>query len=151
MIDVLGSKDVALDGRHTPALYSRFLSTLLRKYTSGSAVGRHVLAPDDEFKTYSQYTNGRPSHYSWPDIEVNTQPLENGSDWAKFGDSTEGNEAGMDLSLSHFVRTVTQNFPGVTPREDPIVRDTWDGWGLNEGEVQWPSNGAEWWGQSRNY
>ena len=157
MIDVLGSKHVALDGRHTPALYSRFLSSLLGKYTSQGGAGRHVLAHDDEFKTYSHYTDGRPlvpaPNYSWPDIDVNIQPFENGSDWARFGDCAEDNEADMDLSLSHFVRTVTQNFPGGAQREDPGVRDTWGGWGVNagqEGQDQWPpsSGGAEWFGQS---
>ncbi|KAJ6597347.1 hypothetical protein B0H10DRAFT_2087785, partial [Mycena sp. CBHHK59/15] len=33
LINVLGSDSVALDGRHTPALYSRFFSSLLAKHT----------------------------------------------------------------------------------------------------------------------
>lgn len=146
---MLGSKDVALDGRHTPALYSRFLSSLLAKYTSRSAIGTLVPTLDDDYKTYSQYTDGRPlasaHHYSWPDIDVSTQPVENGGDWARFGDPTQDNGADIDLSLSHFVRTVTQNFPDRAQREDTIVPDTWDGWNFGEGQAQWPpSGGVEW-------
>jgi transcriptional regulatory protein LEU3 len=145
---VLGSKDVALDGRHTPALYSRFLSSLLARYTSRNALDGLA---DDDVKTFSHYTDGRPltsvPRYSWPDIDVGTQLSGNGGNWTGFGDSTQDNEADMDLSLSHFVRTVTQNFPGGVQREDPVGSDTWDGWDF--GQVHWtPSSGVEWWGQN---
>lgn len=149
---MLGSKDVALDGRHTPALYSRFLSSLLAKYTSRNVPGA-IDAPDDGVTTYSGYTDGRPvapvPPYSWPDVDIDGQMAENGGDWAGLEDSTaQGSGANMDLSLSHFVKTVTQNFPGRAQREDPPVADTWDSWDFGEGQVPWaPSSGVEWWGQ----
>jgi hypothetical protein len=109
--------------------------------------------PDDDVKTYACYTDGRPltsaPRYSWPDINAGTQLSANGSEWGGFGDGTQDNEADMDLSLSHFVRTVTQNLPDGVQREDPAVRDTWDGWDL--GQVQWApssSSGVEWWARA---
>jgi len=53
----------------------------------------------------------------------------------------QGNEAGMDLSLSHFVRTVTQNFPGGVQREGPVVHDTWGSWDFGESQIHWPPSG----------
>jgi transcriptional regulatory protein LEU3 len=147
----LGSKDVALDGRHTPSLYSRFLSSLLAQHTSTSrgALDRFQLSEDDlRVQTSSQFTDGGlltpTSYFSWPDIEFGTQQSENGGSWAEFGDFIQGGaDANMDLSLSHFLRTVTQNFPGETRGEDAAVHGGWDRWGW-ESQVPWPSSPGLW-------
>ncbi|KAJ7273637.1 hypothetical protein B0H12DRAFT_1007228 [Mycena haematopus] len=61
LINVLGSDGVALDGRHTPALYSRFLSSLLAKY--------NVFPQQDDFPSDDINRAGTPENvYSWSDI-----------------------------------------------------------------------------------
>lgn len=143
----MGSEGVALDGRHTPSLYARFLSSLLAKHTSTprDALGKPHLSEDD-LQTPSQCAKGRllspASYFSWPDIEVDTQQLENGGNLAGFGDFTQGGaNADMDLSFSHFLRTVTENFPGETQKGDAVVHGGWDGWDC-ESQVPWlPSSG----------
>lgn len=142
-----------MDGRHTPALYSRFLSSLLAKHTSTDAASR-LDRPGDlgdtKASSYDSYhIDERPlahdSHVSWPDIDVGTQPLENGGAWTGAGYCSYD----MDLSLSYFVRTVTQNFPTGIQQENSIAHD-WQGWGFSEGQVHGqPSSGMEWW-QGRN-
>ena len=153
---MLGSKDVALDGRHTPALYSRFLSSLLAKYTSGHPLSEsHLSYGEDAVKIRSQYTDGpllaTSALYSWPDVphaDVCTQRAETREDSEEFKADYQLNEADMDLSLPHFVRTVTQNFPG-TQVEEPTIPDVWGGWDLESYQAHAPPMSqlefSHWW------
>ncbi|RDB21455.1 Protein priB [Hypsizygus marmoreus] len=118
LIDVLGSTDVALDGRHTPALYSRFLSSLLSKHNclpprSGSE------SPPNDPRFHPQYSDERPltppqPSCSWPDVMPQEYALSTNQFYDAFpaqGDMYQGNGPDMDFTLSHFVRTVTQGYP----------------------------------------
>ncbi|KAJ7685111.1 hypothetical protein DFH06DRAFT_29979 [Mycena polygramma] len=100
LIDVLGSDAVALDGRHTPALYSRFLSSLLAKHNVFPL--RDDSPPQDDVKSYRQFepADTPPNVYSWPDIAqgANDSPLR-----------SEG-------SVSNFIRAVNA---------EPII-DIWE-------------------------
>ncbi|KAG7092320.1 hypothetical protein E1B28_008681 [Marasmius oreades] len=109
LIEILSSREVALDGRHTPALYSRFLSSLLAKYNIMSCPEARPLQGDGAI--YPQHVLQQrasltpPNVYSWPDI-INTDtttfhhaPLP-GTVYQQRG------EADMDFSLTHFMRTV---------------------------------------------
>ncbi|KAJ6547487.1 fungal-specific transcription factor domain-containing protein [Mycena capillaripes] len=126
LINVLGSDSVALDGRHTPALYSRFLSSLLAKYNVFPL--RDDSPPTDDVKFYRQFGLERsdtpPNVYSWPDIPygANVSPLHSeGSD--DFLIYQQSGEPDMDLSLSHFIRAVN---------EEPPRIDIWDpSWNTN--------------------
>lgn len=112
LIDVLSSRDVALDGRHTPALYSKFLSSLMERhnvkalYTTSDFAGPFT-------SSYEPARSFTPPHLSsWPDtsfIDPSTPTIT-----PEFTDGLifqQHGEAEMDFSLNHFVRTVTQNFP----------------------------------------
>ncbi|KAL0572941.1 hypothetical protein V5O48_009031 [Marasmius crinis-equi] len=108
LIQILSSKEVALDGRHTPALYSRFLSSLLARYNISPRA--RALPSRDGTSMYAQYDTQRdpspPHSYSWPDISSpSTTPVESfqhdpGTVYQQRGD------AEMDFSLTHFVKTV---------------------------------------------
>ncbi|KAJ7046707.1 hypothetical protein C8F04DRAFT_206845 [Mycena alexandri] len=112
LISVLASADVALDGRHTPALYSRFLSSLLSKYNV-FPVRNSGSPPADGVEFYRQFEPERsetPSHaYSWPDIahndSVSPLPSEGSDDFLIYPRSGDPD---MDLSLSHFIQTVNE-------------------------------------------
>ncbi|KAJ6630715.1 fungal-specific transcription factor domain-containing protein [Mycena sp. CBHHK59/15] len=111
LIDVLGSDSVALDGRHTPALYSRFLSSLLAKYNVFPP--RNDSPSSDDVKFCPQFgterTHTPPHTYSWPDIahsvDVSPPGSESSDDFLIYHHSGDPE---MDLSLNHFIRTVTQ-------------------------------------------
>jgi transcriptional regulatory protein LEU3 len=117
LIDMLGSNAVALDGRHTPALYSRFLSSLLAKHNCIPPRSASESSPNEP-KFHAQYSDDRqptpPHSYSWPDImhidDVSPSSQYN-DDFPTHGEFYQPDEIDMDLSLSHFVRTVTQGFP----------------------------------------
>lgn len=102
LIGILRSDDVALDGRHTPALYSRFLSSLLeRHHATPNEVVSQFLNPDPGFLTpshdYSEFT--LPNVHCWPDVGRALQAPEN---WALPIDH-------MDFSLTHFISAVSQD------------------------------------------
>ncbi|KAF8078012.1 fungal-specific transcription factor domain-containing protein [Lyophyllum atratum] len=126
LIDILGSKAVALDGRHTPALYSRFLSSLLAKHNCMPPRPITESSPTEP-KFHAQYSDDRqptpPHAYSWPDImhtdDVSPSNHNNG-DFSAHGEFYQHDDVDMDLSLSHFVRTVTQGFP-IPPDPAPHV------------------------------
>jgi transcriptional regulatory protein LEU3 len=91
LIDVLGS--VALDGRHTPSLYSRFLSSLLEKYNVKPSRARSTRSssalqsrPTENHGGYG--TSGTTSSTNWPYVGGS------GSDYSA-GDL-------MDFSLNNF-------------------------------------------------
>ncbi|GLB37436.1 putative GAL4-like Zn(II)2Cys6 (or C6 zinc) binuclear cluster DNA-binding domain [Lyophyllum shimeji] len=119
LIDILGSKAVALDGRHTPALCSRFLSSLLAKHNSKPprATVQSSSSPNEP-RFYAQYSDDRqptpPHSYSWPDVMHAEDVSASGrytEESAAEGGFYQYNDADMDLSSSHFVQTVTQGFP----------------------------------------
>jgi len=126
LIDMLGSKAVALDGRHTPALYSRFLSSLLEKHNCMPSRPASEYSPNEP-KFHAQYSDDRqptpPHAYSWPDImhtdDISPSSQYNG-DFPTHGELYQHEDADMDLSLSHFVRTVTQGFP-IPPDPAPFA------------------------------
>ncbi|KDQ60686.1 hypothetical protein JAAARDRAFT_124881, partial [Jaapia argillacea MUCL 33604] len=78
LIEILGSEQVALDGRHTPALYSRFLSTLLAKHCPTFPPEQNGAdgSPTNEF--VPQYVADRqqtpPYTHSWPESFSNQLP-----------------------------------------------------------------------------
>ncbi|KAJ8700225.1 hypothetical protein PTI98_003271 [Pleurotus ostreatus] len=128
LIDVLGSKEVALDGRHTPALYSRFLSSLLAKHRPKKSEATDTIMNDD-LKIYPQYPADRqqtpPNQFSWPDTteyrgDVSPPSQSDLPDGTVFQQS---GEATMDFSLTYFMRSVSQDQPavGFDPNTRPVV------------------------------
>lgn len=106
LIGILRSDDVALDGRHTPALYSRFLSSLLeRHHATPNKYASQYLSTDPGFLTsshdYREFT--QPNVHCWPD--VGQAP----GNWALPEMSIDH----MDFSLTHFISAVSQD-PGKT-------------------------------------
>ncbi|KAG6903225.1 hypothetical protein C0995_002768 [Termitomyces sp. Mi166 len=116
LIAILGSKDVAIDARHTPALYCRFLSSLLAKHhyvlpqvTSESPISDSSVTPfpnDGQFLTYS-----------WPDIMYDVNKHDQQHDASSTGGLCQADEVDMDLSLSHFVRTPHMSISPVTLKD----------------------------------
>ncbi|TFY66660.1 hypothetical protein EVG20_g4425 [Dentipellis fragilis] len=108
LIDVLGSKEVAFDGRHSPALYSRFLSSLLNKYDQGTSP-KEGMEFVPQFKADRQQTP--PNTYYWPDTPAILGPSIGMAD-AGFG-QVEGaiyqqaGDADMDFSMQHFMNAMT--------------------------------------------
>ncbi|KAJ7156049.1 fungal-specific transcription factor domain-containing protein [Mycena crocata] len=129
LINVLGSDSVALDGRHTPALYSRFLSSLLSKYNVFPL--REDSPPTDDVHFYPQFGIDRvstPPHvYSWPDIAqtdtVSPLPSEASDDFLIY---QRAGDPDMDLSLSHFIRAVTGEQSNGVGYGEPRIPDVWD-------------------------
>ncbi|TFL07626.1 fungal-specific transcription factor domain-containing protein, partial [Pterulicium gracile] len=124
LISVLGSSDVALDCRHTPAIYSKFLLNQLNRYRPSEA---SVYRPDSNWEMgdlefvpqYHQTREQSPPNaylHSWPDSDANFPAGSPGS-------STPGSdhysgvvyqrhgEAEIDFSINHFVATVSGSPP----------------------------------------
>ena len=117
LIKVLSSKNVALDGRHTPALYSRFLSSLLVKHNLNPHFSLDTATSGPT--TCLQFTGGpqiQVDSYpcTWPDVVTINNPI--GYDNGGTGEMEELSDevVTMDFSFAHFVRTVTEGFPGLT-------------------------------------
>lgn len=116
LIEVLQSKDVALDGRHTPALYSRFLSSLLRKHhVQSTSTGSEFQHSEMDCSTHQDHRQATPPNvYYWPDVGHTspgayvTHQVPDGKIYKQYGD------ADMDFSLRHFVTTVSQDLPPQT-------------------------------------
>ncbi|KAJ3545622.1 hypothetical protein NM688_g5606 [Phlebia brevispora] len=115
LISILSSEDVALDGRHSPAVYSKFLSTLFKKYYTPS-LQRDVKSMSPEI--LPQYDEERaqtpPYIYYWPDIpSVAGTPdaasvldvSDHDSHPHRYVVRQQVGEAEMDFSLQHFVRS----------------------------------------------
>ncbi|KAF9532237.1 hypothetical protein CPB83DRAFT_807430 [Crepidotus variabilis] len=112
LISVLGSSDVALDGRHTPALYSRFLASLMSKHNL--SVHQFQFDGENDPSSGNIEQNSRhptPSNaYYWPDIST----PDNGNRDSLAGSGTYGYQFGinqMDFSLAHFIKTVAETVP----------------------------------------
>ncbi|KAJ3573975.1 hypothetical protein NP233_g2078 [Leucocoprinus birnbaumii] len=109
LIDVLSSRDVALDGRHTPATYSKFLASLMERHN----VQAIHIASGSSASSFPQTRSLTPPHVSsWPDTSlVHPSTSSMAPDLVDGFIYQQHGEADMDFSLNHFVRTVTQNFP----------------------------------------
>ncbi|KAF8959024.1 hypothetical protein BDZ97DRAFT_1906286 [Flammula alnicola] len=130
LISILGSNDVALDGRHTPALYSRFLSSLMVK---------HALMMSDMDTLGNEYSqaggskvlNRRttpPDGFNWPDVrQTNTHSGNGASDLGKGSGFQFQGEIVMDYSLSHFIKTVTEYTRPSTEMETDLAL-AWETW-----------------------
>ncbi|KNZ74215.1 Protein priB, partial [Termitomyces sp. J132] len=121
LIGILGTGGVAIDARHTPALYCRFLSSLLAKHhpvspqtTSESPISDSSIA---SFPSDGQFSTS--SLTSWPDIMYDVHKHQHDSSPTHEAFFQDG-EVDMDLSLSHFVRTVNQGYP-TPPDPTPYV------------------------------
>lgn len=129
LIDVLKSKEVALDGRHTPALYSRFLATLLAKYNVKPPHPKPTWSSPDSSQFYAENTMDRfggagatgagsatgaggtagtaPGHggggdlwtQHWPDVGGGTTAAYVGREYRPIGSHSPDQ---MDFSLNHF-------------------------------------------------
>lgn len=137
LVDILGSDAVALDGRHTPALYSRFLSGLLIKYHNVSPHRPDSPASED-LKFYPQFGSDRsltpPQVYSWPDVGLAYSPSVSPAGSDASGDYLIYQHAGdldMDLSLSHFINTVTGEKHSQDAKNDFRDREKWDTWNID--------------------
>lgn len=122
---------MAIDGRHAPALYARFLSSLLDKHNSrgwcsSSSAEKYSSAHREIYQPPQTFVG------VWPDIH----PELTGSNQIP-ASGFYNNDFDMDFSLSHFVRTVTaQEFPitqapEIMPRwnEDTMTSDETLAWG----------------------
>ncbi|KAL0946983.1 hypothetical protein HGRIS_013130 [Hohenbuehelia grisea] len=128
LISILGSNAVALDGRHTPALYSRFLSNLLAKHHAQQPIASSSSNgyPAEDIKFIPQFHSERqqtPPHMcSWPDtLYAQGDSPQGGQVHAELPAGTiyqESGEADMDFSLAYFMRSVDQGPPYGTPSPD---------------------------------
>jgi transcriptional regulatory protein LEU3 len=127
LIQALGSKSVALDSRHTPALYSRFLSSQLARHSMFTECGAdtNVLQTEDIIPQYRQERRQTPHLFAWPDTEIIQQhPVEHFSSSQPGVVLQQYGEANMDFSVQHFMDTVktqdgisAKNFAGLRPDE----------------------------------
>ncbi|KAF5391352.1 hypothetical protein D9757_002023 [Collybiopsis confluens] len=128
LIEVLGSSDVALDGRHTPAVYSRFLVNLLEKYDTRSNL-RSESSPESERYQSSELHERQESPPSWPDIRQTGSKDNPGQMLSSYepGVVYQGvGDADMDFSLGHFVRTVSE-VPGYHYHSSTVAgASTWN-------------------------
>lgn len=139
LINVLGSPDICIDGKHAPALYSRFLSTLLRQHcpkplldacTSSNAFSGGSPSGSDGYDR-----GGSDYGSSWPDVSgASGGHSSGGSDLSSGMVYHQHGDPAMDFSLNHFVKTVTnQNFSARAMVPDvqfmgPIQAPQMDGW-----------------------
>ncbi|TFK76511.1 hypothetical protein BDN72DRAFT_831085 [Pluteus cervinus] len=148
LIDVLGSKDVAVDDRHMPALYSRFLSSLLKRYTDDED------RIEDSEDTYDNLPDSNTPQFpaaSWPDV---FNPGYTSLAESSYLSGQEGT-ADMDFSLAHFLKTVSENPTPIVNTTTPAIYDpSGMQWG-SQAEAEWNSCSQDFWrqfaGQSRAY
>lgn len=122
LITILSSEDVALDGRHSPAVYSKFLSTLLRKYYTPSLQQNIRHASPDIMPLYHENREQTPPYiYYWPDIPSSMgnldKPNAEGRDCpSRHTVRQEVGELEMDFSPQHFIRST-----GMAPLSEPPI------------------------------
>jgi transcriptional regulatory protein LEU3 len=115
LINALSSKDVALDGQHSPALYSQFLSSLLANCNPRSDVD--IFAPVD----IVSHGHGGKHRQTPPRPRSNTSFLLKGQVVDKpvcFGAYTMGQqleESNVDFDIQHFMQTVSTGRHQLTP------------------------------------
>ncbi|GJE87173.1 Zn(II)2Cys6 transcription factor [Phanerochaete sordida] len=109
LIAIISSKEVILDGRHSPALYSKFLINLLEKYYTpalrdriGSAESPPQHSGDEDRSSEAYSWPDRPSHEPTPGPEPDEGQY--GSQGVPVVREQDG-DAEMDFSLSHFVES----------------------------------------------
>lgn len=114
-----------MDERHTPALYHKFLSSLLQKYDQRPADAVPIRPGSTEF--YPQYGPDRrpspPNSYMWPDtghaVPQTYADTERG-DFANMVLPGSG-DANMDFSLGHFVASVHEPYGHISQQESAYI------------------------------
>lgn len=149
LIEILRSKDVALDGRHTPALYSRFLSSLLGKHNRRPlSVPRISHSPsEDSARIYPQYPKDRqqtpPGVYSWPDVKGTVtdvaKPVTPENDMYSGRVFQHTGEPDLDFGIPYFV-SAAQAYTdmGPVPTNSTIHQPVMDAYPQNWGQFGMP-------------
>ncbi|EKM55367.1 uncharacterized protein PHACADRAFT_95777, partial [Phanerochaete carnosa HHB-10118-sp] len=107
LIVILGSNVVALDGRHSPALYSKFLRNLFEKYYT-PALREQIDAVESPPQHSGDEDQYYPETHSWPDVPSH-EPASGPHPDSQFGGrgspvvQEQAGDNEMDFSLSHFV------------------------------------------------
>lgn len=113
LIKILGSDAVALDGRHSPALYAKFLSNLLDKYYT-PALQEDIRSLQSSTETQPQSDDITSLPFFWPDVpsqEGTPVPLEARPHTPPAVVREEAGDLVMDFSLSHFVQSAIPPAP----------------------------------------
>lgn len=144
LIQILGSPDVALDGRHTPALYSRFILSLLKEWCPRAyrPMIQEASAPShagSSPSTSGAHGSQSEAYYAnWPSVPSNARS-------SGTPDSTDMMGPGMayqrqvdDFSLTHFVKTVTQDMPHQASGSQETgymagTSSSWRDWSISDG------------------
>ncbi|THU99310.1 hypothetical protein K435DRAFT_751881 [Dendrothele bispora CBS 962.96] len=145
LIEVLSSKDVVLDGRHTPALYSRFLNSLLTKYN----IMERASCLSNSSPHRSQGYSSAPHTY-WPDTAQTDSPPDREYPAQYEPDFVYQQSSNMDFSINHFVRTVSgQGIPQPTNYGHEYQGNnfqSWDDWGVSDNFAgSWSSHNINGW------
>lgn len=120
LIEILGSDAVALDGRHSPALYSKFLSNLLEKYYT-PALREQIDGAESPPHPSSDEGQHFSATFSWPDVPSyeptpSAEPDDHSGGQGSHVVREEEGDAEMDFSLSHFVQSAIP--PANTTQQD---------------------------------
>ncbi|KIP09516.1 hypothetical protein PHLGIDRAFT_317160 [Phlebiopsis gigantea 11061_1 CR5-6] len=122
LIEILGSDEVKLDERHSPAIYARFLSNLLTKYYTPS-LQNNINTADPQPQYGLDHEIISPHGFIWPDIPLvegapaleNVRPVPHTSRIVR----EQAGEAEMDFSLSHFVQSTMSPMCNPPPAQAP--------------------------------
>ncbi|KAF9005589.1 fungal-specific transcription factor domain-containing protein [Cyathus striatus] len=142
LIAVLGSKEVALDGRHTPALYSRFLSSLLNKHHvrgGRNSSGLENPSCSSSYSADSQLVASQGMH--WPDVGQSAGISHHFDDLSEGMIYQQQGDIDMDFSLTHFVRTVSQELPAhiYNVQMTSNTENQWRNWEAPRTDHSWPA------------
>ncbi|KAF4614734.1 hypothetical protein D9613_003000 [Agrocybe pediades] len=142
LISILRSDGVALDGRHTPALYSRFLASLMDNHgiiynTPSSPTTSH--SRDSSYYGITRDVSPQDG-FMWPDVQSgNVSSNDHGHAFSQDQHGgyhmTEG-QIDMDFSLSHFIRTVSSQQPSPPPSIISAFADQ-DMPPMDDWQIQW--------------
>ncbi|KIY69992.1 hypothetical protein CYLTODRAFT_420192 [Cylindrobasidium torrendii FP15055 ss-10] len=129
LVQTLLSPVVAMSDSHTPALYARFIKNLMVKNEVVSPeTMQHRSSPLDE-----NYIN--PAGPYWPDVRQSESPPSSGSNHSH-------NDIDMDLSLTHFVRTV-QAVPAAAMDLNDEVPAGASGYSMQQWQEHWQQTNQE--------
>lgn len=139
--------DIALNGRHTPALHARFLSSLLLKYHRKLSPDSSPSDSSDNLKIYPQYSKDRRhtplSH--WPDVASSSSasgaPRQLEFDLGNRTVYQEPGDADMDLSINNFVRSVGNQIP---IHHSYVHHSTENAWNLGQATTVWGAHTPNW-------